>query len=302
VSVLVSVYAQDEWNSFVQTNHIDSLNDSQQQYKSASRAMLLSAAFPGAGQFYVNKRSITAYLFPVIEIGLWSLFANYRKKGDDGTTSFERYADEHYCIERQFRVQWHLIEFLEGQGYTVERNRATIYNMGNINRPPDGWDWQNIESVAPGNGSHFRLCKSDRQHYYEDLGKYDKYIFGWSDWYGHNVSGTGNNIHVPWKTNGQTLPMDIRIDGTDANPEGFDSELRTHYVSLRHKANGYYANARTTSFFILLNHGLAAVDANLAARRHNDSQQLRSASLTPVIRTTFFDNAPMPFVGLNLSF
>jgi|GEM_PF-6426480 len=46
---------------------------------------------------------------------------------------------------------------------------------------------------------HFMLDDDNSQHFYEDIGKYDKYLFGWYDW--HNIYATMNNSPDEANTN-----------------------------------------------------------------------------------------------------
>jgi hypothetical protein len=250
------------------------------QERSATRAMIYSAIFPGAGQFYVNRRSVRAYIFPVIEIGLLYFFFDYRNKGDKATDAFEAFADEHYDLERQLLVQSH---------------------------------W--LEAIRPHNpnftGSHFRLCRSDKQHYFEDLGKYDRYIFGWPDWFEKYVDFDGSNIvNVLWEfgefTQGaQTTWLGNRPISNPDQPH-FDepfSELREQYRGMRKTANNHYATSRTMSYLLMANHAISAIDANMMARRNNNPIRKQTVtSFNPVIRTNFANSRPVYMFGLNMTF
>ena len=73
VSMVAILFAQAKQDDIIKTNY---------KQKSAKMAMMLSAVFPGAGQFYANKKSVTAYIFPAIEVGLWYGYLHYRNKGN----------------------------------------------------------------------------------------------------------------------------------------------------------------------------------------------------------------------------
>ena len=271
--------------------------------KSANLAMMMSAVIPGAGQFYVNKRSITAYIFPVIEIGLWYLKGTNQKKGDDMTKDYEKFADEHYDMMRQFKVQRNLIENpFSGTFYGDSRELSESPDFKDPIKRLDYW----------GNGAHFRLKKDDMQHYYEDIGKYTRYIYGWSDWYGTYVQDIDDvNVFVDWVFNGEVNPLDIRWIGNKpiANPEEthitkdtpFEgSALRSEYVKMRDKAEDYYSVSDVVNFGILANHLVAAIDARRVANKHNAQQQ--RASINPQINTMIIDNRPIPLFGFNIDF
>jgi hypothetical protein len=230
----------------------------QPQEKSARTAMLMSAIFPGAGQFYVDKKSITAYIFPVIEIGLWYSYFSLYKKGDKATRDFENYADAHYSRQEQGRIQQALINWV----YTKE---------------------------------DFRLDDTNTQHYYEDLGKYDKYIFGWDDWRQNYekdgiinwlVTDDGNNT---WYGNYNHLTGQNDMPSYSAN--------RMTYVRMRLDANNNYKNADTMGYFIVLNHALSVADAYRVTKKHNKRVNVSSGYTMGVVNERL-----VPMLSLIASF
>ena len=154
------------------------LSNSGRQAKSAKRAMLYSMLLPGAGQFYVDKSAFTTYVFPVVELALLGGIFYYTSQGNDQTQEYQDYATKEiititndagdviytgprYSRDRQKWVQSALIGINQYDIYTPD-----IYT-------PD----------QPGIPGFFRLDGTNTQHFYEDIGKYNKYIFGWTDWY-----------------------------------------------------------------------------------------------------------------------
>jgi hypothetical protein len=249
--------------------------------KSAAKAMLFSAIFPGAGQFYVSKKNWTAYFFAAVEIGLWVAMSNQIKKGDDLTVESERFADENFNLEHQYWVQWHMMDNHGRPG--------NPWNPPNDLRPGDpGFNW--------GNGANFRLNKSDPQHYYEDIGKYDKYIFGWNDWYGRFVGEIAPGIvSVNWVMDGDVWLGNIAITGTDT--EAPFSGNRQRYIYMRQKFEKHYSNARSYRYYILLNHVLAVADAARVTNEHN-----KSLIVTPELTTRMINDNLTPFLGVNVGF
>ena len=257
----------------------------QYQRKSAKKAMLMSAIFPGAGQFYISKKSPTAYIFPVIEIGLWFAMYHYNQKGDDVTNDYEKFADKNYNRLNQYKVQKNLINVYPND----------IYNDGGL----DEW----------GNGSHFRLDKTNTQHYYEDIGKYNRYIFGWNDWFSTYVDDQAGSIQVNWVFDGDVNnPSTLRWIGNrpvnNPSQDSYDkpkSALRDKYIGMRQDAEDNYSLARSMSFFILLNHAVSTYDAHRVTKNYNRNY-LKTTSISPKFMTTFVENRVVPMLGLTLSF
>ena len=165
-----AVIAQELENDIIQINY---------EKKSPAKAMMLSSLFPGAGQFYANRRSITTYIFPIIEIGLIAgYFINYND-GLDKEADYQDFADPLYNRSHQHSAENDIIP-----------NNMSYYE------------------------DHFRLDDDDTQHFYEDIGKYDKYIFGWIDWFDIYARGENGEFTSPsWIWDGEGI--DMKIAGVD---------------------------------------------------------------------------------------
>lgn len=263
--------------------------------KDARRAMLFSALLPGAGQFYAKPSSFTAYLFPVLELATIGGIVWFNKQGKDQTEAFQTFANGE-TVTQVFN-------------YTVNGEQYSYTYTGTRYRR----DYQkNVQTVMmninPGaldiyDGTFFRLDDTDTQHFYEDIGKYDKYVFGWADWY-HNfatdpTSGNGsfylsqvpNNatwVFNPNNTDPQLIInnrwiKNYSIEYYMNNPGNLDpanavapgtnaaSPWRQEYLDMRRSANQqfYYANYCTIG--LALNHIAAAIDAFALTNRVNRS-------------------------------
>ena len=233
--------AQELDNDIIQINY---------EKKSLAKAALLSSLFPGAGQFYANRRSITTYLFPLIEIGLIAgYFINYNE-GLDKEAAYEDYADDNYDRDHQFEVQELVIDLHNDDIYTASHFRLDGIDAEN------GIIWEN-----------------NTQHFYEDIGKYDKYIFGWDDWYSNNMPDTLNVNLQGW------------IDQTN-----IESNLRSEYIVMRQNAEESYDKAEMFSFGLIANHILAAIDAVRLTRKYNRGYLSNTAKLEIKFAPVFVNN------------
>ncbi len=107
--------------------------------KSRKLAFLLSAVVPGAGEIYAGAWRGLA--FSGLEVGLWTMWASWRGKGNDIEKDYEAFADEHWN-EGEYRV-WEA---------TRDTSRLT-----------------------------HRLPDTKTQQYYEMIGKYEQFVRGWDD-------------------------------------------------------------------------------------------------------------------------
>jgi len=107
------------------------------------KMLLFSALIPGAGELYMGSYLKGAAFF-AIEVGVWTMYAVYHKKGIDKEDEFKKYANEYWDEEKYL-----------------------------------GW-FNNLDSLQQKAFSH-QLPETKTQQYYEMIGKYDQFIVGWED-------------------------------------------------------------------------------------------------------------------------
>lgn len=202
--------------------------------KSPRRAFLLSAVFPGAGEFYAGatKRAIG---FAAVEVLALGAYFTWKGKGDD--------------IEQEFRAvansSWDPVAYLEWRTSTrASRFSSITHAMPCSSLVAEGGDIK----------ANLKDCSSrETQQYYELIGKYNQYIAGWDD-----VVRTDSNSPVQ--------PTDID------SVESFSSQKRFAYEVQRDDSNKYLKRASNILGLVLVNHALSAIDAARAARMRNGEQ------------------------------
>lgn len=223
-------------------------NESQPHYvskKSPVLAGVLSLAVPGAGDFY-SENYIMAGVFLAAEAVGWYFNISNNNKGDDQTELFKAFADDHWSVVRY--AEWlnkYATKFEGGE----EAPQIPI-DPDASKAPWDRVNWEvlnQVELMIPV-FSH-KLPRHGDQQYFELIGKYHQYTFGWDD----KVS----------TTNGYS---DYRII----------SPRFSSYSEERGKANDYYNTAETIGSLIIINHVLAAANAAWSATRFNKYVELHS--------------------------
>ena len=230
-----------------------------QEHKSSLTAALLSAAVPGAGEFYTESYW-RAGSFLAAEVVLWVVYASRSAKGDAQTEQFQRYADTHWSVVRY--AQWMETNY-SILNPTAPPCSGIITNPDPSAAPWDRVDWSilnqcesNIGAKASTGFSH-RLPRRPDQQYFELIGKYLQYNAGWDDW-GSSGPTTGEYLLSP-------------------------SPRFSEYRDMRGRANDYYSIATTASFLLVANHVLSALDAAWSASQYNAGIKLR-AHLQPTLR------------------
>ena len=174
--------------------------------KSPHLAFLMSVAVPGAGELYsgATKRGIG---FLAVEGLVWGLYFNWNGKGKDQEKEFRAFADSHWKRE------------------DYERWRTSIFTYGDTTHTlPD------------------QISKDEKevQQYYELIGKYDQFVYGWND----REDREGN------------FASDIS-DSTRT----IKSEKRVSYEDMRDESNKLLKKASYTLGVVLFNHVISAIDA-----------------------------------------
>jgi len=183
--------------------------------KSPKRALFFSALIPGMGEFYC-KSYIKSIAFFGLEAALWVSYLNFTDEGNRLEDEFEAFANAHWSRDR------------------YETWKSTT-------------EGENAEKTH-------ELPETNTQQYYEMIGKYDQFYFGWDD-----VDKLGLKY-------------------------GDRKGIRMDYMTMRKDSNDKFKTASTMVSLVLLNHLISAVDAAWSAFRYNkhhyETQQLKNKKKT----------------------
>ena len=218
--------------------------------KSPLKAFMYSMLVPGAGQVYTGSK-LKAAAFLGLEALAWTGYFVYHAKGNENTDIYEAFADQHWSENRYG-------DFLE-RNFDVRDDDLALDNLGN-----------------PYFTHHLPDTKT--QQYYEMIGKYNQFVFGWDD-----VDTTA------------TPPLLQNVPRAQ-------SANRQHYEDLRDDANRMYGRATASLIVMMSNHFLSGVEAALAARNHNKKAEAYTQRLTIKAVTARVDNTYFPMLTASYSF
>ena len=125
--------------------------------KSPGRALLYSAILPGLGEFYAGARKRAALFFG-LEAAAWGLYFSWNGKGKDIEEDFRAVADE----------QWDVLRYVDWRGATISRNSSITHALP-------------CSTFVVGGEGISGCPETEKQQYYELIGKYDQFVFGWKD-------------------------------------------------------------------------------------------------------------------------
>jgi hypothetical protein len=131
------------------------------------------------------------------------------------------------------------------------------------------------------------LDDNNSQHFYEDIGKYSHYVFGWADWYytfaaneqgefmypnWYPEGGEANDSGWIWTGNyplyndpDHGFSTDEQVDKADHR----SSPMRKTYIDMRNDAKSEFGKAQIFTFGLALNHIVAGLDAIRVTKSYN---------------------------------
>jgi hypothetical protein len=191
--------------------------------RNVAAAMFASAVLPGIGELYVatGSKRVAHYIrvpvFLALDAWFWYAYRDNYDKGKEVKAEYERFGDAHWSEER-FLLQH---PYCDGIG---------------------GCDsWQEYNEEAKGDYYYFVYIPRylDHEEYYENMGKYDAFAFGWDDW-----NGDYDNFE-PWTPN------------------------RTRYWAMRTESDDYLITADRYVMALIINRVVSMLDAGWLAYRYN---------------------------------
>ena len=259
--------------------------------RSTPLAFGLSALVPGLGQAY-NRQWVKAAVALGIEVALVVGYSTWRSRGIDGRDAYQAYAHTYWSPVRYADWLNEYTTWLEAEhNASIDASAVLITEMvrGIDFSSPDTWgadekvavrrlidQIQDVEENVfhPETGAAFshKLPFFGEQQYYELIGKYFQFAPGWSD-YQFFIDEEG---HATWMDEDGNF---IRaIDPETTGPNGTKPHVSARfydYAEDHGTANDYLRRASRVSVFFVANHFLAAVDAAVFSKLHNDRLEAR---------------------------
>jgi len=176
---------------------------------SGALPVLMSLVLPGAGEVAIGYKR--GYLMAAADIFAWTQVAKYHNDGADLRDAYYAYADEHYS------------DALLVDGYSTGHSTSEgFYRDGQGALYFPGYD--PIEDVSDLDNLPLYVTKEDdRREYYENLGKWDQFVFGWDDYIrpndypGYDPAGTRDpDLLQPWVSEHRGTYRVMRDDSNQA--------------------------------------------------------------------------------------
>jgi hypothetical protein len=218
--------------------------------KSPKRAFVQSILIPGWGQWYNGSR-FKPFVFLALEAAGWVGTTHFHSQGNKKQDLYQAFADDG-------SHGWDLQRYLDGLKavYTDSAGNALASDTLKYRNPEWEKCYPNCTSEVPQFLAFSHHIKFDAngdpikdQTYYENVGKYDQFAFGWRDF-----------------KNGEPLQSPDDTVGVQ-----FKTPNRDSYLHQRADANREFSRASTILILTIGNHLISAFEAAIGAARHNRS-------------------------------
>jgi len=206
------------------------------EHHSIGRAFLYSLILPGAGEIYTGSK-FKAAIFLGVEAFSWYQYISNYSKGQDIEDDYRAFANEH----------WNPGEY---RAWLVEELGIPIDTLN--------------EDFA------HSLPDFKTQQYYEMIGKYDQFVYGWDD----TDYSTGDSL----------------------------SEKRDEYLKMRDNSNSKFDAAKNYAIVAITNRIISAFDAGLSARKLNKKADRFSSEVKVKARLADYHGERIPKIILTYRF
>ncbi|MFO7652524.1 MAG: hypothetical protein R6X25_01765 [Candidatus Krumholzibacteriia bacterium] len=164
--------------------------------------IVMSAVLPGAGEVYLGHKR--GWLMMAADLAAWYGVHHYNQEGEDTRDEYYAFADAHWS-EDKFKAAYNVLaddEYIAGYGleYYAVDNQTGL--------PP-----------------LFIAKEDDRREYYENLGKWDQFVFGWDDFRRpddppsgivYDPTGGVIDLQQPWVSRNRETYRALRKESNDA--------------------------------------------------------------------------------------
>ncbi len=228
------------WDGFQEERSMQFQTDETGKRRSLVLAGLMSAALPGAGEFYAESYLRSA-LFLAIEGVLWTMHARFLNQGNQAARDYKNFADAPSDLLQDGRSRWSAARYAERlnqiYGASLDLQRVARNDFSELNA------FERQAKYANGTTFSHTLPPFGSQQYYELIGKYDHYAVGWDDYDARQLNASFNE-----RASQRFLDFGVR----------------------RQEFNDILNRATTMVTFVILNHALSLIDAVIATAQYNE--------------------------------
>ena len=239
------------------------------------KPLLLSLVVPGLGQVYNEEPLWKPGVFIATEIVSITSIMYANKKADEIRMDYQKFADENWNVKDWWNFTQSGPEVIENNGLYFTDNKLkamrdyvgthhlTIHLKGDlVNLFNTEFLTSDSLSILSGYLDSDDLSMVKDRHYYENIGKYDQFVGGWSD--------VSTNWYWEEKDVGDSTEIVIK------------TPMKQSYLDDRYKSNQWLSFAKFSISAMMFNHvisGLEAVWANRSIKNEKSGEDAKKVDL-----------------------
>ena len=239
------------------------------------KPLLLSLVVPGLGQVYNKEPIWKPGIFIATEIVSITSIMYANKKADEIRMDYQKFADENWNVKDWWNFTQSGPEVIENNGLYFTDNKLkamrdyvgthhlTIHLKGDlVNLFNTEFLTSDSLSILSGYLDSDDLSMVKDRHYYENIGKYDQFVGGWSD--------VSTNWYWEEKDVGDSTEIVIK------------TPMKQSYLDDRYKSNQWLSFAKFSISAMMFNHvisGLEAVWANRSIKNEKSGEDAKKVDL-----------------------
>ncbi len=277
------------------TTKIIDLNE-QQSMQYPGRPLIMSLIIPGAGQYYTKSSLWKIVGFMSIEIGSIVSWNHFTKNAEKERQNYQAYADNNWSLDNWVNNRydspglsssgdrlWSSFSSLQSLRGThdlqlmISGNLANELNLSKVSSDSleNNLGWV----LDPNNRSDVTVVRD--RHFYENIGKYDQFVGGWSDarleWY-WDEKDVGDSIEIVIKT-----PM------------------KNNYINQRYNSNRMLTAAKYSITALMFNHVISGIETVWSNQRNNANKNADNSRLDTNISLVYDPRNSLGVGGFKLS-
>lgn len=286
----IFINAQDSTADYKSSSseHVSLLKKDKQKPIYPGKPLVMSLVVPGAGQFYNQSPVWKTALFFGTEIFSLLAWRNFKNTADKYRKNYQSFADDNWSLDN-----WVFNRF----DSVIQQEWSDISSLGSLNGTHD------LRLVVSGNLANdlniFGHISSDSlekhpewfysgdvtevrdRHFYENIGKYDQFVGGWTDardnWY-QEEKNVGDSTEIVIKT-----------------------PFKQSYIDDRYDANQMLDYAKYSITILMFNHVISGIESVWYSQK-KASEELENTSNFPTrINLVFNPQNPMGIGGLEMA-
>lgn len=270
--------------------------------KSTRKAFFLSLLLPGLGEFYVGSKRGIAFLG--VEAAAWWMYIHFTHKGKNLEDEFKRFADQHWRYSAEggdysyygwlrYKIEDKALSSADSVAYR-QLGEDLPKKYEDLAASPKYMETLGTKDIS---GVGESLPANKNQQYYEMIGKYPQFRYGWND--------ITTSYYID--NQGKKQLYNPALVDSMGNPKGNYSLVpispnQSHYMDMRYQSNKNLKRGISGVQLMIINRIVSAIDASRLAYHHNKGLESELSMVRVNVVSTYIIDHEVPMLILSKKF